>query len=223
LGSLGGGGLIILGFSSFLAKVWLDRITKQNSFLVDKNLEAFKNQHIKDLEVLKSQYNSQLEVLKQKNIEIQIDKNNFHQISNAFYQSFFEERVKVYLELLKIKYRYFSEMEESIMTDFHDAHSTVAFSTYKEIRELINQKQFYISNDLDNLFAKLRSQASSHLKSEEMVKAQNFSNENEDYENRYAEYEKVYYDFFKENYKLLEVMFIQIEKDIADLRKRVDF
>lgn len=220
--SLGGATLIIGGFAKFLEKVWSDRIIKKNSLLVDKDLAAFKNQHILELETLKKEYNSELEQIKQKNIEIQIDKQNFHQISSTFYQSFFEKRVEVYLELLEIKKKYITEMEESLMTDFHDAHATVAFATYKQIRNLINKKQFYISNDLDNLFTLLRKKASIYLKSEEMVDAQDFGDDIESYERKDAEYEKVYYEFFKEHYALLDNIFVQINHDITGLRKRVE-
>lgn len=218
LGSLGGGALIIMAFSNFLGKVWLDRITKKNSLLVDKDLAAFKDQHTKELEMLKSSYNSELENIKQKNIEIQIDKNNFHQISNTFYQSFFESRVKVYLDLLEIKNKYITEIEEDVTTDFHEAHAHVAFSIYKQMRELINKEQFYISNDLDNLFTSLRKKASNYLKSEDMVDMNSFDESN--YEWKEAEYDKVYYAFFKENSKLLNDVFDQINTDIALLRKR---
>ena len=197
-----------------------DRIIKKNSLLVDKDLAAFKNQHILELEALKKEYNCELEEIKQKRIEIQIDKQNFHQISNTFYQSFFEKRVEVYLELLKIKSKYIAEMEEDVITDFHDAHANVAFSMYKEIRKLINKEQFYISNDLDNLFTSLRKKASNYLKSEDMVDMN--SSDEGNYEWKEYEYEKVYYAFFKENSTLLNHVFDQINKDIAGLRKRVE-
>lgn len=220
LGSLGGATLIIGGLAKFLERVWSDRVIKNNSLLVDKDLAAFKNQHILELEALKKEYNSELEEIKQKNIEIQIDKNNFHQISNTFYQTFFDKRVKVYLDLLEIKNKYITEIEEDIITDFHDAHANVAFSIYKQMRELINKEQFYISNDLDNLFTSLRKNASNYLKSEDMVDMNSFDESH--YEWKEAEYEKVYYEFLKDNSTLLSDVFDQINKDIALLRKRAE-
>ncbi|MDE3323591.1 hypothetical protein [Acinetobacter nosocomialis] len=220
LGSLGGGALIIMGFSNFLSKIWLDRITKQNSFLVDKNLAAFKNQHTQDLEGLKSLYNSELEGIKQKNIEIQIDKQNFHQISNSFYQNFFEKRVDVYLKLLEMKNKYIMEMNESLMIDFHEGQPSVAFSTYKEMRLLINKEQFYISTELDKLFLILRNKAASFLKDEEMVEAKSF--DGQDYEHKIEQYEDVYYKFLIQNSEEINAVFEQIDKDIALLRKRAE-
>ena len=220
LGSLGGGALIIMGFSSFLSKIWLDRITKQNSLLVDKDLAAFKNQHIQDLEGLKSLYNSELEDIKQKNIEIQIDKQNFHQISNSFYQIFFEKRVEVYLKLLRMKNKYIMEMNESLLTDFHEGQQSVAFSMYKEMRLLINAEQFYISTELDKLFLMLRNKSSSFLKDEEMVDATSF--DGQDHEQKIEQYEEVYYRFLIQNAEEINAVFDQIDKDIALLRKRAE-
>ncbi len=220
LGSLGGGALIIMGFSRFLSKIWLDRITKQNSLLVDKDLAAFKNQHIQDLEGLKSLYNSELEDIKQKNIEIQIDKQNFHQISNSFYQTFFEKRVEVYLKLLLMKNKYIMEMNESLLTDFHEGQPSVAFSTYKEMRLLINAEQFYISTELDKLFLILRNEAASFLKDEEMVDANSF--DGQDHEQKIEQYEEVYYRFLIKNSEKINAVFDQIDKDIALLRKRAE-
>lgn len=220
LGSLGGGALIIMGFSSFLSKIWLDRITKQNSLLVDKDLAAFKNQHIQDLEGLKSLYNSELEDIKQKNIEIQIDKQNFHQISNSFYQIFFEKRVEVYLKLLRMKNKYIMEMNESLLTDFHEGQPSVAFSIYKEMRLLINAEQFYISTELDKLFLMLRNKSSSFLKDEEMVDATSF--DGQDHEQKIEQYEEVYYRFLIQNAEEINAVFDQIDKDIALLRKRAE-
>lgn len=220
LGSLGGGALIIMVFSSFLSKIWLDRITKQNSLLVDKDLAAFKNQHIQDLEGLKSLYNSELEDIKQKNIEIQIDKQNFHQISNSFYQIFFEKRVEVYLKLLRMKNKYIMEMNESLLTDFHEGQPSVAFSIYKEMRLLINAEQFYISTELDKLFLMLRNKSSSFLKDEEMVDATSF--DGQDHEQKIEQYEEVYYRFLIQNAEEINAVFDQIDKDIALLRKRAE-
>lgn len=220
LSSLGGTVLIMMAFSSFLGKIWLDRITKQNSLIVDKDLAEFKNQHTKDLEGLKSLYNSELEEIKQKNIEIQIDKQNFHQISNSFYQNFFEKRVNVYLKLLEMKNKYIMEMSESLMTDSHDAQPSVAFSIYKEMRLLINVEQFYISTELDNLFLILRNNSSSFLKDEEMIHATSF--DGQDPEHEMEKYDEVYYKFLTQNSEEIKAVFDQIDKDIDLLRKRAE-
>lgn len=42
LGSLGGGGLIIVGLSGWLGKVWADRITQKERAAYEREIEDFK-------------------------------------------------------------------------------------------------------------------------------------------------------------------------------------
>lgn len=64
LGSLGGGGLIVVGLSGWLGKVWADRITQKERAAYEREIEDFKAKALRSLEQEKASYQRGLEEFK---------------------------------------------------------------------------------------------------------------------------------------------------------------
>lgn len=64
LGSLGGGGLIVVGLSGWLGKVWADRITQKERAAYEREIEDFKAKALQSLEQEKASYQRGLEEFK---------------------------------------------------------------------------------------------------------------------------------------------------------------
>lgn len=209
LASLGGASVIIAAFAHFLGKVWTDRIGKSTSAKFDAELEVIKSSNTLALEEFKAM--SSL-VLK--------EKENYAGISLEFYQSFFQERVRVYLQLLDIKNEYISDMEEEFLTEIHEAWGDIYHSTYKSIRKLLIEKQLYISNDLDELFGRFRKSASQYIRDADMVEA--FSNGEDEPPWENEKLKNIYTNFARETSKDMNAIMEQVGIDVSKLRSRID-
>jgi hypothetical protein len=209
LTSLGGATVIVTAFAHFLGKVWLDRITKQNSAKFNAELEVLKTNNTVVVEDFKNKSNILL-------------KNNeqFALISQNTYQTFFEKRITTYQLLLKIKNSHIKEMEENCLTEEFEAWGEVYHSTYQKIRELVIENQLYVSNDLDNLFSEFRSKASTFIKEADMVEAYNYNSETPVFDK--MQINKVYLEFANKTHETMKSVLDQIGIDVSKIRSRVE-
>ncbi|WOI35683.1 hypothetical protein R1T43_10610 [Alteromonas sp. CI.11.F.A3] len=103
MGSFGGAAVIVAALAKFLSKVWTDRLAKQTSAKINRDLESLKAGFNQDLEVLKSKSTQSIESLKARNTEalektkheletIKRAQEQFSGISQDFYQKFFDKR-----------------------------------------------------------------------------------------------------------------------------------
>ncbi len=87
--SLGGGGLIVFGLSSWLGKVWADRLMQKEKATHDRDLEDFRAKAVRRLEEEKAHYERALEDFKS-----HLDREN-----KRAHQTF-EERIAFYKEAM---------------------------------------------------------------------------------------------------------------------------
>lgn len=182
-----------------------------------KELAAIKSQSEQNLEGVKSSYTIELEKLKNTNLDLQTNKQNFHEVSNHIYKKYFEDRVDVYLQLMKKRNQYFIEMHEDLGSEYHEKHAEIAFTIYKEIRKIVTENQFHISNELEAVFDDLRVKAAVFIKLEDQVGAQSFN----DYDFDSEQYDKVYCQFITDHHAEMEKVLDQIKLDITKMRKQV--
>jgi len=210
LASLGGASLIVGAFAHFLGKIWTDRIAKTTAAKFDAEMESLKSKNKLALEAFKTESNLLLK-----------EKENFAGISLAFYQRFFEKRVETYLELLKVKNEYISEMEEEFITDIHEGWGEIYHSTYISLRKLITERQIYISNELDDLFWKFRAEASEYIKEADLAEAYAHGDNREPpWENHQVL--AAYDNFARETAEYMKSVMAQISSDVSKLRSRIE-
>ncbi|MCQ8849824.1 hypothetical protein NQT74_14655 [Alteromonas stellipolaris] len=241
MGSFGGAAVIVAALAKFLSKVWTDRLAKETSAKINKDLEVLKAGFSQDLELLKSKSTQDLELIKSKstqNLEkikakntealeqtkhaldiIKGSQEQFGGISLEFYQKFFDVRIDLYLELLDIKNKYIEEMEEEFATEVHEGWGIVYYTTYISLRKLMIKKQLYISNELEESFSELRKNAFEFMKEADMQEV--LSREDETpVENE--QLRKVYDRFAESTDHLMESVMVQIGKDVSKLRARIE-
>lgn len=209
LTSLGGATVIVTAFAHFLGKIWLDRITKQNSAKFNAELEVLKTNNTILVEDFKSKGSIALK-----------ENEQFALISQSTYQNFFEKRITTYQKLLNIKNKHINEMEEDFLTEECESWGDVYHSTYQEIRALIIKNQLYISNDLDSIFTRFRSKASEFIKEADMVEAYAYDSDNPPYENE--EIKAVYLKFASETHDIMKSVLDQIGQDVSKIRSRIE-
>ncbi|MDN4501297.1 hypothetical protein QX776_02730 [Alteromonadaceae bacterium BrNp21-10] len=209
LTSLGGATVIVTAFAHFLGKVWLDRITKQNSAKFNAELELLKTNNTIVVEDFKSKSNLVL-----------TNNEQFALISQNTYQSFFEKRITTYQNLLNIKNNHIKEMEENFLIEEFEAWGEVYHSTYQKLRNLVIKNQLYVSNDLDNLFSDFRSKASEFMKEADMVEAYAYNSEAPVYDNE--QIKAVYLKFANATHETMKSVLDQIGIDVSKVRSRVE-
>lgn len=210
LGSLGGATLIVSVFANYLGKIWTERITSQVHAKNEQQLEGVKAQYALALEIFNRKADAEL-----KDLEI------FSVISQEVYQAIFKERVNTYTKLLEIKNNHLKDMHEDYFIEESERWSDVYVSSYKELHNVIIEKQLYISTDLDNAFHELRLKAASHLRQADFIKA-NESESMEQYETFTNKQDEIYQQFAQETYELMKKVLNQISIDVAKLRSRID-
>ncbi len=210
LASFGGASVIVVAFAHFLGKVWADRIAKQTAAKFNQDLENLKSKNTYILEDFKKRAESNLK-----------DREYFSGISLEVYQDFFKNRANIYLELLKVKNRYISDMHEDFLTEETERWGHAYNATYVNLRKLIIENQLYISNDLESSFHKFRMDSAKYTKEADMVEGYALGSGAESWvadEKKTEVYEK----FANETHELLNKVFLQIDKDVSKLRSRIE-
>ncbi len=150
-----------------------------------------------------------------------LDSNSYTEITNPFYRSFFEKRIETYQILLQMKNRYIKQIEEAFSVDMHDVWGEIYYSTYQSLREVCIENQLYISNDLDQVFERLRKAASVWIKEADMVESMYAEPRNgppwED-----AKLMRVYENMATETQGRMTEVLQQIAVDVAKIRSRIE-
>jgi hypothetical protein len=209
LASLGGASVIVATFAHFLGKIWIDRISKENSSKFNS-----------ELELLKAINTLALEEFRTKSTFAIKERESFAGISQEFYQDFFKKRVETYQNLLHLKNDYIAGMEEEFMTEELENWGGVYHSIYLKLRKLTIENQLYISNELEKLFGELRKSASEHIKEADLVDSHTFDPDKPHWEN--VELNSVYDKFAKETIDRMSAVLEQIGTDVSKLRSRIE-
>jgi hypothetical protein len=229
--SLGGASVIVAGFAHLLGKIWADRIAKTASAKFSIELESVKANNLSALENIKSNNTTILEEIKSINtIALEdfkrdssillSDREQFGGISLDFYQDFFKKRIEIYLKLLEIKNSYITETHEDFITEIHDGRGQIYHSTYISIRELIIKNQLYISNELEQVFSKLRMEASTHIKQADYEEAHSYKTDNPQGDNQRLQ--NIYDEFASSTNSLMNEIMNQVGLDVSKLRSRIE-
>lgn len=223
MGSFGGAAVIVAGLAKFLGGVWTDRLAKETSAKMSQDLEWLKAKFNQDIESLKAKNSNILEKTKHELEIIKGEKEQFSGISREFYQEFFTIRISVYLKFLEIKNNYITEMEEEFITEIHEGWGRVYHSTYVSLRKLMIEKQLYISNELEAVLHKLRTEASSFIKEVDLEEA-HLIGASDDYDASYENTRmlEIYNEFATSTGELMNEVMSQIQKDVSKLRSRIE-
>ncbi|MAD54077.1 MAG: hypothetical protein CMF18_08400 [Idiomarinaceae bacterium] len=210
MGSLGGASVVVAVFAQFLGKIWSVQIA-----------QSTKHQFKSEFERLQTENRLALQKFESESKLLMKEKEQFFGISSEFYRDFLSERVETYQKLLAIKNRYIEELEEEITTEVNEEWGRVYHSTYTALRQLIIGRQLYISNELDLLFGKLRSEASHYVKEADLVEAYaSVDGRSRPWENE--ELRKVYNEFAKSTNEGMNKVMEKISQDVSKLRSRIE-
>lgn len=210
LASIGGASVVIAGFAHFLGKIWLDRISKQTAVKYESELLKLKSESEIALSSFKSKADTELK-----------NREEFNGISQEVYQGFFKNRVSTYLELLKIKNTYTTNMHEDFVTEEVEGWGDAYYSTYSSLRKLIIENQLYISNELEQKFSILRMKAADFIKEADMAEGYSLGNGAEPWvaQERVSE---VYKKLATETHEEMDALFSQVDLDVSKLRSRIE-
>lgn len=207
--SLGGASVIVAAFAHFLGKIWIDRISKENSSKFNTEMER-----------LTANNTLVLEQFKTKSALGMKERESFAEISQEFYQDFFKKRVEAYQKLLQLKNDYITSMEEEFLTEELENWGGVYHSNYTLLRKLMIENQLYISNELEELFGDLREAASEYIKEADLVEAHTYDPDNPPWENEHVN--AVYDKFARETTKNMNAVLEQIGLDVSKIRSRIE-
>lgn len=208
--SLGGSAAIILSFAKIFEKILIDQVSKRTASKLELEFETLKSNQRVTLEELKAKANINIK-----------DREIFNTISLDTYQEFFKKRIEVYKKIVEWKNVFIGGLQEDFLVEYTESYGEIYNSGYVELRELLTQNQLYISNDLDECFQKLRNKAAEYLKRieyQEMLMERG-ENNRDVYGEKIAD---IYHDFAKDTYSLMDAILEQINKDISNIRSRVE-
>ena len=161
--SVGSSSALILGLSSWLGKVWANRILEKDKAKFQNEMEIIKSNHLKDIENLKSEHLKSIEEYKNK-FQAKIKTiEQFHQISQSTYEKLFQQKVETYTNLMKEKTEYIKTINEDEL--FESNNRQIFFlSFFSNISKIIDKNRLYISNKLSNCYDDLYKKISPILK-----------------------------------------------------------
>lgn len=206
LTSLGGATVILYAFSTFLGKVWADRIAKQTIHGFELELESVRAANHVALE--------QSKLINQQLLE---DRQAFNSISQKTYQEFFEMRLGAYRRLLAELHKYVTETGEDFLLDEIERWGDSYVSHYNAIKAIVGENQLYLSVKLEEAFETLQSEHNSKLKmnEREIAYLHNQPHQNERESELNNDLQSATWDHYKEFVR-------QLKEDVKSLRSRID-
>jgi len=135
----GGTGLVI-ALSAWLGKLWADRSLIETKAQLEEKLQKSKHQHETAIKSLEKDF--QIEMIK---------KDQFHQISKSTFQDIFDNKIKIYTNLLKLKVEFDKLRYEDGTTEIFNPSYNFA-SHFNLFRENIENNRIYISNELSDKY-----------------------------------------------------------------------
>ncbi|HEV2622587.1 MAG TPA: hypothetical protein VGU65_10935 [Frateuria sp.] len=210
LGSIGGATVVVGGLSLFLSRVWAERIKRAAIAKFDQELEILRSANTKALEAFRAEAAAYLG-----------ERKAFTQFSAAFYQKFFEKRVSVYEELLRLINAYRKKMREDFLTDELEIWHEQYVESYRAFRDYLTKDQLYISNQAEAAFEELRSAISPYLASadrEEAIRS-SLDEDIDSLHNARREHED---RALRDTSGLMEKLILQIQSDVSKMRARIE-
>jgi len=202
--TLGGSTVVVFGLSSWLGKIWADRL-----------MEKEKAKYTQEIEKLKHE-------LETKIIKIE----HFHQVSESTYQELFKKKIEVYNKLLHEKIEYFKIIHEDAGFELQDYPLEVYHNFYSKTKSIINDFRLFISNELSDKYDELYFKTSPYIVKlgieEYYVEMSQLSSE----EAHYAldsKQQSIYREMITDTSKEMEAFLNQIDEDVKQLKKKMEF
>lgn len=157
IGVFGGTGVVVTSLSVYLGKLLADRSLMREKASLDKELQHVKDSHAKEIRLIEKEL--QLELTK---------KDQFHQISKSTFENLFNQKIKIYAELLNILKDHDKFINESGSFEFIEPTDTI-FNHYSSLKKVIENNRLYISNELSDKFDEWYKEASPFLQKMDQV------------------------------------------------------
>ncbi len=219
--SIGGTTLVVLGLSSWLGKVWANRILLQDKNKYEKEMEALKANNTRDLQQIKAMGDLQLEQIKQILQRELATREIFHQISKETYKRIFDNKIATYTELLRVKSEYLKTIHEDEQFESEDYPPRVYYEYFRKIQKLIIENRLFISNSLSDKFDLLYFKISRHIREVEIIQVQGEIN-NKYWEDIEENKDDQYRKMISETSVELSELNSQIDSDVSEIRKWLD-
>lgn len=206
LASLGGATIILYAFSTFLGKVWADRIAKQTVHGFELELESVRAANHVAFE--------QSKLINQQLLE---DRQSFNSISQKTYQEFFEMRLGAYKRLLAELHKYATETGEDFLVDEIERWGDSYVHHYNTIKGIVGECRLYLSVKLEEAFDAMQSSHNSKLKENERELASLYDNsyQSERESQLNNELQSAAWEYYQHFIK-------QLKEDVKSLRSRID-
>jgi hypothetical protein len=195
--SLGGSSIIVFGLSSWIGKVWANKLMEKD----------------------KSKYNQEIEKLKNE-LQTKITKmEHFHQISEQTYQSLFNAKIATYNNLLYEKTEYYKIINEDEAFEMMDYPPEVYYDFFKKIRKIIDENRLYISNELSDKYDKL------YYKIAPFIRKLGLDEYHADANNIHPQdfQESTYHDMVSKTSKEMSEVLKQIDIDVRQIKSKIEF
>jgi len=197
--SIGGASVIIFALSSWLGKVWANRIMQNEKQAFKKSFEAMKEDF-------------QRETTKRE---------MFHQISQKCYEGLFSKKVETYTSLIKQKTEYSKTIHQDETFELHDYPPRVYHNYFIGVQKIIDANRLYISNELSAAFDTLYFKISPYIRASGILKAYG-EESNQHWEDIAANQDEKLTEMISKTSNELDAFNKQIDNDVDELRKWID-
>lgn len=194
--SLGGSTAIVFGLSSWIGKIWANRLMEKDKLKYTKEIETLKNE------------------LQTKITQME----HFHQISQETYQKLFTKKIEIYESLINEKIEYLKTTHEDEMFELHDYPEVVYYNFFVKIRNILDKNRMYISNELSNKYDALYYKIAPLLKKlglDEVYAEMNNTDST-------AFKDITYSEMVSKTSEELDALLQQIDDDVRFIRAKVD-
>ncbi len=195
--SLGGSSLIVFGLSSWLGKIWANRL-----------MEKDKSKFIQEIETLKNEFHTKITKME-----------HFHKISEKTYQDLFVHKIDTYNKLLYEKTEYYKITYEDESFEMMDYPPEVYYNFFTKIRKIIDDNRLYISNELSEKYDVL------YYKIAPYIKKLGFDEFHADANNVHPQdyQESTYHDMVSKTSNELDSILKQVDIDVKQLKSKIEF
>ena len=194
--SLGGSSALVFGLSSFIGKIWANKL-----------MEKDKSKYTQEIEKLKNELQTNITKME-----------HFHQISEQTYQALFNAKIDTYNKLLYEKIEYYKIINEDEAFEIMDYPPEVYYDFFKKIRKIIDENRLYISNELSNKYDKLYYKIAPFIRKldldEYYADANNVNSK--DFQ------ENTYHDMVSKTSKEMDELLKQIDVDVKQIKTKIE-
>lgn len=213
LPTLGGGGLLIIGLSTFLGRVWSKRIIMKEKASIENDINELRAHHDKELKLLEANIQSEL-----------LRKDQFHQISKSTFESIFDKRIDLYSELLKTSLEFRRFAREGVYLEIDDPTETL-WEYHSIIRDLIENNRLYVTKALFEKYSAWYEKAVPYLKEADVNGYQAHIRADTDQERELSiliAQLPIFGELISETKAEFASILEQVDRDIDELRRNIE-